>query len=211
MAGPAAANVTSPAAWNVLPCSAPFTFDGPDGTQVREVVRSPDAPYAFDNLWEGLLTVFVAASGEGWPSTMWRAQDITGDGLQPERRANPMFSLFWVALIVVLEWFLTQLFIGAVFEEFIKLKRREETGIAALSARQKQFLAGQRFLASLLPVHLFDDPDHACRQVVSLPLRRARCHRHQRGITAGVNARRAADVSLRPGHHRGRLRCHLRA
>ncbi|KAA0174507.1 hypothetical protein FNF27_04103 [Cafeteria roenbergensis] len=162
--GPAAANASSPAAWSVLPCAAPFTFEGADGVQVREVVRSPDAPYAFDNLWEGLLTVFVAASGEGWPATMWRAQDITGDGLQPQRRANPMFSVFWVALIVVLEWFLTQLFIGAVFEEFIKLKRREETGIAALSARQKQFLAGQRFLAGLLPVRLFDDPDHACRQ-----------------------------------------------
>jgi len=153
--------------WASQPCAAPFSFVDHDTgeTTARMVVRSPEAPLAFDHLGEALLTVFVAASGEGWPGTMWRAQDIAGPGLQPVRRLTPSLAMYWVALIVVLEWFLTQLFIGAVFEEFIKLKRREETGVAALTARQKQFLAGQRFLGALLPVRLFEDPEVPCRRV----------------------------------------------
>ena len=49
-------------------------IEGEEGPEPREWGRSD---MNFDNVLEGMIVLFISASGEGWPDIMWECCDVT--------------------------------------------------------------------------------------------------------------------------------------
>eukprot|EP00939_MAST-03C_sp_MAST-3C-sp1_P002275 g2275.t1 len=80
----------------------------------------------FDNVYEAFLVLYVSASGEGWPDVMFQTCDITGIDSQPETNNSEYYAYYWVIYVTVVCFFFAELFVGAVFEKFMDLKREGE-------------------------------------------------------------------------------------
>ena len=75
---------------------------------------------------QGMLMLFITASGEGWPDIMFRTMDITDIGSSPLRDNNKHAWLFFLAFICVGSFFFLNLFVGVVFDQFMRLNRKLE-------------------------------------------------------------------------------------
>jgi hypothetical protein len=72
----------------------------------------------FDSLPRALLSLYVFATGEGWPDAMFSAADAIAIDVQPARDASPLSAYFYVLYVAVTSFFFVELFVGAVFQRF---------------------------------------------------------------------------------------------
>ena len=71
----------------VWPCDSTVHFNDTFGAVVpREWVNSPSN---FDDIISAMVTLYVMATGEGWPTIMFRTADITAVDFQPKRDNQP--------------------------------------------------------------------------------------------------------------------------
>jgi len=82
----------------------------------------------FDNVADGMVTLFVVSSLEGWPDIMFLALDFTGPDKGPTYYATPVAMLYFVAFILIGSFFLLNFFIGVLFLEYNKAQREESRG-----------------------------------------------------------------------------------
>lgn len=59
------------------------------------------AEFNYDNVVNGLLSIVVMSSGEGWPAQMFRAADTTDVDRSPLRDASPMNAYFFVCFLAI--------------------------------------------------------------------------------------------------------------
>lgn len=130
------------------PCNASYTFEVADGTSVARAWL--EAPFNFDNIGNALLLLFVTASGEAWPTIMFRAADCTEVDYSSERNASPNAVWFFLLFIVVGTFFFVNLFTGVVFERFMTLKKDLET-YGLLTDAQRLWVQQQRRLNRARP------------------------------------------------------------
>ena len=129
------ANVTS---WAVEPCTAEFG-------------RSWERHHVnFDNLLRALLSLYIFATGEAWPDIMFAASDIVGVDIQPERDHSPLAAYFFVVYMALTSFFFVELFVGAIFQRFLALKREvaRDGGMLFLTDTQAEWISAQRKLLS---------------------------------------------------------------
>jgi len=118
----------------------------------REWIRVMDMN--FDNAYEGFLVLFVSASGEGWPDIMFATSDITGIDRTPKLNNSPHYAYFWVIYVTLVCFFFAELFVGAVFNKFVELKRNAESGRIAnlfLTEWQQIWVKEQQKLMKMKP------------------------------------------------------------
>jgi hypothetical protein len=127
--------------WVVEPCTAEF-----GRSWQRNDVN-------FDNLPRALLSLFIFASGEGWPDIMFAASDIVGVDVQPERDHSPLAAYYFVIYIALTSFFFVELFVGAIFQRFLALKREvaREGGVLFLTDAQSEWISAQRKLLEKHP------------------------------------------------------------
>eukprot|EP00045_Choanoeca_perplexa_P018233 m.282974 g.282974 ORF g.282974 m.282974 type:complete len:1665 (+) comp17755_c0_seq4:1769-6763(+) len=83
------------------------------------VVREWETPFFnFNDVGTGMMTLFAVSTLEGWIDVMNSAMDCTGENLAPERNHNPAAALFFVVYIVVVAFFLLNIFVGYVIITF---------------------------------------------------------------------------------------------
>jgi Ion transport protein len=115
----------------------------------------------FDNIWNSVLILFEIASMEMWPDMLYRAVDTTHVDGPRERDSNQSAALFFVAFIVVANFFLVNLFLGVVVDSFNEM-RDKLTGFGFLTPRQQMWLEIKRmFLFARersIPVEPVDHP-----------------------------------------------------
>lgn len=70
----------------------------------------------FDNIGNGLLTLFEVSSLEGWPGIMARSMDIVDGGQQIN--GSPANALFFVLFVIIGSFFMVNLFVGVVVNKF---------------------------------------------------------------------------------------------
>lgn len=135
--GAPTANETS---WIVEPCTAEF-----GRSWERHDVN-------FDNLLTALLSLYIFATGEAWPDIMFAASDIVGVDIQPERDASPLAAYFFVIYMALTSFFFVELFVGAIFQRFLALKREvaRDGGMLFLTDTQSEWISAQRKLLSEL-------------------------------------------------------------
>ena len=66
------------------------------------------------------------ATFEGWMEVMTDAVDATGAGQQPKREAQPVAYIYFVVFIIVGSFFVLNLFIGVIIDNFNRLKKEKE-------------------------------------------------------------------------------------
>jgi len=132
---------------NVTQCVGTYVDDNGD-TVDREW---SNAPMNFDNVLNGLLTLFEVASLELWLDVMYSAMDVSSTiGDQPERNQSGYFALYFVLFVIIGSFLVLNLFVGAVVDQFTQAKA--ETGHSlVLTEDQESFVDGLKMMVRQKP------------------------------------------------------------
>ncbi|KAJ7374231.1 hypothetical protein OS493_007307 [Desmophyllum pertusum] len=80
----------------------------------------------FDNVINGFLVLFLVATFEGWIDVMHNAVDSTEVDQQPQKDSNMIAYIYFVAFIILGSFFVLNLFVGVVIDNFNSLKKKYE-------------------------------------------------------------------------------------
>lgn len=75
-------------------------------------------PQNFDNVANGMITLFTVATLEGWPDLMYKYTDMTGVETGPKPADSPINAYFWVGFVFIGAFFFMNLFVGVLFMNF---------------------------------------------------------------------------------------------
>lgn len=103
----------------------------------------------FDNVLNGLLTLFVLSFFEGFPALVYQFSDAGGEDTGPSPNNSQYMIIFFVVFAVVSAIFLMNLFICVIFMHYIIAEKREKTTF--LSEEQIRWIAIQRLLVKETP------------------------------------------------------------
>uniref|UniRef100_A0A8C2UKP3 Voltage-dependent T-type calcium channel subunit alpha-1G n=1 Tax=Coturnix japonica TaxID=93934 RepID=A0A8C2UKP3_COTJA len=103
--------------------------------------------YNFDNLGQALMSLFVLASKDGWVDIMYDGLDAVGVDQQPVMNYNPWMLLYFISFLLIVSFFVLNMFVGVVVENFHKCrqhqeeeeaKRREEKRLRRLEKKRRK-------------------------------------------------------------------------
>ncbi|KAM7386593.1 hypothetical protein PAMA_009280 [Pampus argenteus] len=82
--------------------------------------------YNFDNLVQALMSLFVLSSKDGWVNIMYDGLDAVEVDQQPERNHNPWMLLYFISFLLIVSFFVLNMFVGVVVENFHKCRQDQE-------------------------------------------------------------------------------------
>ncbi|KAJ6660386.1 hypothetical protein lerEdw1_017809 [Lerista edwardsae] len=82
--------------------------------------------YNFDNLGQALMSLFVLASKDGWVDIMYDGLDAVGVDQQPAMNYNPWMLLYFISFLLIVAFFVLNMFVGVVVENFHKCRQHQE-------------------------------------------------------------------------------------
>ncbi|XP_035379416.1 voltage-dependent T-type calcium channel subunit alpha-1I [Electrophorus electricus] len=82
--------------------------------------------YNFDNLGQALMSLFVLASKDGWVNIMYHGLDAVGVDQQPVTNNNPWMLLYFISFLLIVSFFVLNMFVGVVVENFHKCRQHQE-------------------------------------------------------------------------------------
>ncbi|XP_068614264.1 voltage-dependent T-type calcium channel subunit alpha-1G-like [Brachionichthys hirsutus] len=117
------------------------------GEDVRNVTNKSDCmlasykwvrhKYNFDNLGQALMSLFVLASKDGWVDIMYDGLDAVGVDQQPVMNFNPWMLLYFISFLLIVAFFVLNMFVGVVVENFHKCRRHQEAEEAKLREEKR--------------------------------------------------------------------------
>uniref|UniRef100_A0A8C2GJ25 Calcium channel, voltage-dependent, T type, alpha 1H subunit a n=1 Tax=Cyprinus carpio TaxID=7962 RepID=A0A8C2GJ25_CYPCA len=96
--------------------------------------------YNFDNLGQALMSLFVLSCKDGWVNIMYDGLDAVGVDMQPERNHNPWMLLYFISFLLIVSFFVLNMFVGVVVENFHKCRQDQEEEEARLREEKRQRL-----------------------------------------------------------------------
>ncbi|XP_067319875.1 voltage-dependent T-type calcium channel subunit alpha-1G isoform X6 [Anolis sagrei] len=127
------------------------------GENIRNITNKSDCAdasykwvrhkYNFDNLGQALMSLFVLASKDGWVDIMYDGLDAVGVDQQPIMNYNPWMLLYFISFLLIVAFFVLNMFVGVVVENFHKCrqhqeeeeaKRREEKRLKRLEKKRRK-------------------------------------------------------------------------
>jgi len=121
------------------------------------VWRNGDTLLQFDSVPVGMLTLFVVSTLEGWVEIMWKGMDVTEKDMKPRLNNTKYSFIFFFTFILIGSFFFISLFVGVVFDNFVKL-RDEEMGLGLLTDTQKNWVQTQMMIIKAQPVIIPQPP-----------------------------------------------------
>ena len=123
-------------------------------------------PQSFDNIFSSMGTLIELSTTEGWVDVMYAGTDATDPGMQPLRDNAQFFVImFFILFEVVGCFFVVNLFVGVVIDNFNKMK--DEMGDNfLLTETQKQWVELQRSMMGLRLKPLVKPPAEPARHSV---------------------------------------------
>lgn len=82
--------------------------------------------YNYDNLFSALLTLFYVSSLDGWVDVLWYTVDGKAVDLQPEKDYNLAAAMFFVAFLVIANFFILNMFVGIIVDSFQMTQTTDE-------------------------------------------------------------------------------------
>ncbi|XP_076852259.1 voltage-dependent T-type calcium channel subunit alpha-1I-like, partial [Brachyhypopomus gauderio] len=82
--------------------------------------------YNFDNLGQALMSLFVLASKDGWVNIMYHGLDAVAVDQQPVTNNNPWMLLYFISFLLIVSFFVLNMFVGVVVENFHKCRQHQE-------------------------------------------------------------------------------------
>ncbi|XP_054026491.1 voltage-dependent T-type calcium channel subunit alpha-1G isoform X14 [Dryobates pubescens] len=113
--------------------------------------------YNFDNLGQALMSLFVLASKDGWVDIMYDGLDAVGVDQQPVMNYNPWMLLYFISFLLIVAFFVLNMFVGVVVENFHKCrqhqeeeeaKRREEKRLRRLEKKRRNLMLDDELMES---------------------------------------------------------------
>lgn len=89
-----------------------------------EEYRWVNSKVTFDNVFAGFLALMQVATFEGWMEVMQDAVDSTEVDMQPKYENKLVAYCFFVSFIIVGSFFVLNLFVGVIIDDFNALKKR---------------------------------------------------------------------------------------
>jgi hypothetical protein len=103
----------------------------------------PSLSQSFDNIFTSMLTLFEISTTEGWVDVMYSACDSRGPYLEPKRDEQEVFaSLFFCLFILVGTFFILNLCVGVIVDNFNKIK--DAGGNIMMTEAQQNWVNTQR-------------------------------------------------------------------
>ncbi|TSK31313.1 Voltage-dependent T-type calcium channel subunit alpha-1H [Bagarius yarrelli] len=100
--------------------------------------------YNFDNLRQALMALFVLSCKDGWVNIMYDGLDAVGVDQQPVRNHNPWMLLYFISFLLIVSFFVLNMFVGVVVENFHKCRQDQEEEEARLREEKRQRLLEKR-------------------------------------------------------------------
>ncbi|KAM4611272.1 voltage-dependent T-type calcium channel subunit alpha-1I [Polymixia lowei] len=94
--------------------------------------------YNFDNLGQALMSLFVLASKDGWVNIMYHGLDAVGIDQQPVINNNPWMLLYFISFLLIVSFFVLNMFVGVVVENFHKCRQHQEVEEARRREEKRQ-------------------------------------------------------------------------
>ena len=120
-------------------CSGTFYNNATSAWEDREwtnpTYEDTGTSYSFDDFFSSMLVLFEVAGLEMWPSVMYSANDVTEVGKAPKRNNSEANSLFFVLFISVMTFFIMELFVTVIIDNFNEIKA-ERDGSAYMTKKQ---------------------------------------------------------------------------
>ncbi|XP_042340626.1 voltage-dependent T-type calcium channel subunit alpha-1I-like [Plectropomus leopardus] len=122
-----------------------FYCDGRDLSNITNKTQCLEAgyhwvrrKYNFDNLGQALMSLFVLSCKDGWVSIMYDGLDAVAVDQQPIRNNNPWMLLFFISFLLIVSFFVLNMFVGVVVENFHKCRQQQEEEEARLREEKRQ-------------------------------------------------------------------------
>jgi len=111
---------TDPAATTSQACTGNFSVPNQLTGLPQLVPREwQDSDFNYNNVGEALNTLFASATGEGWPATLYRSIDASTTEFEaPVYNNRPAVGLLYIVYMVVVSFFMLNIFIGFVIITF---------------------------------------------------------------------------------------------
>ncbi|NXJ60845.1 CAC1H protein, partial [Rostratula benghalensis] len=110
-----------------------YYCDGPDVKNITTKMDCTNARYKwvrrkynFDNLGQALMSLFVLSSKDGWVNIMYDGLDAVGIDQQPIQNHNPWMLLYFISFLLIVSFFVLNMFVGVVVENFHKCRQHQE-------------------------------------------------------------------------------------
>lgn len=149
-----------------------ISFSGPEIRNRTECLErgfawtTPDEN--FDNLWNSMVTLFEVATVDNWDSIMFRGVDAVGFDTAPHPNRQPVMIIYFCSYIVIMSFFLINVFTSVMIDTFFDTKSKIEANILhtltgsdrLLNDDQKEFVRMYRraLLFVKPPLHTAIDP-----------------------------------------------------
>ncbi|KAF6199055.1 hypothetical protein GE061_007080 [Apolygus lucorum] len=128
------------------------TFFYCDGPNIKNVKNKTDCfaahpknqwvnrKYNFDDLGKALMSLFVLSSRDGWVNIMYTGLDAVGVDQQPQENYSEWRLLYFIAFILLVGFFVLNMFVGVVVENFHRCREEQEKEerVRRMAKRQKQ-------------------------------------------------------------------------
>ncbi|XP_050514563.1 voltage-dependent T-type calcium channel subunit alpha-1G isoform X3 [Diabrotica virgifera virgifera] len=82
--------------------------------------------YNFDDLVQALMSLFVLSSRDGWVNIMYTGLDAVGVDRQPKVNYSEWRLLYFIAFILLVGFFVLNMFVGVVVENFHRCREEQE-------------------------------------------------------------------------------------
>ncbi|UJR17003.1 hypothetical protein I4U23_003901 [Adineta vaga] len=117
----------------------------------------------FDNVLIGYLALFQVATFKGWIEIMADATDAKDIDIQPEYETNVYILIYFVLFIIFGSFFILNLFIGVVIDNFNQQKRLLQNGAIELfmTEDQKKYYNAMKKLGNKKPTKALPRPRFA--------------------------------------------------
>uniref|UniRef100_A0A8C5PV78 Calcium voltage-gated channel subunit alpha1 H n=1 Tax=Leptobrachium leishanense TaxID=445787 RepID=A0A8C5PV78_9ANUR len=155
-----------------------------EGLETRNITNRSDCSrarykwvrrkYNFDNLGQALMSLFVLSSKDGWVNIMYDGLDAVATDIQPIRNHNPWMLLYFISFLLIVSFFVLNMFVGVVVENFHKCRqhqeaeearRREEKRLRRLEKKRRKaqrrpyyadYSPARRYIHTLCTSHYLD-------------------------------------------------------
>lgn len=126
-----------------------YHCEGPNISNVKDKIDCLANPnnewvnsqYNFDNLGQALMTLFVLSSKDGWVEIMYSGIDAVAVDKQPIENYNEWMLLYFISFLLLVGFFVLNMFVGVIIENFHKCRAQQEREEKARRAakRAKKF------------------------------------------------------------------------
>ncbi|XP_062387319.1 voltage-dependent T-type calcium channel subunit alpha-1H-like [Sardina pilchardus] len=86
------------------------------------------------------MSLFVLSCKDGWVNIMYDGLDAVAVDVQPIRNNNPWMLLYFISFLLIVSFFVLNMFVGVVVENFHKCRQDQEEAEAAVREAKKQRL-----------------------------------------------------------------------